>query len=95
MIIYRPNRGSIDESMGYAKEFNSLQEMKSFIVDDWKQFGPDMLMVDDIVLGSETSNDEKTGWKDTRLVCTKRLGNKRYDIPQCIGYCASDYPKGQ
>jgi len=39
--------------------------------------------------------DNRSGWKDTRYVCTKRFGDKDniklYGVPQCIGMCATDY----
>lgn len=36
--------------------------------------------------------DERTGWKDTRYVCVKRMGNEVYAVPQCIGMCATKFP---
>jgi hypothetical protein len=93
MIIYRPHRGRLDEAMKEAVEFNNIQEMKEYIVEEWDGY----FSVDDIVIGDDIMNDERNGWKDTRHVCTKWFGEddniKLYGCPQCIGWCATDYKK--
>lgn len=93
MIIYRPKRGRLVEAMAEAKEFNSVEEMKQYIVDKWDGY----ISFDDIVIDSDLFNDIRTGWKDTRYVCTKKLDNQDYialyGCPQCIGMCATDYNK--
>jgi hypothetical protein len=92
MIIFRPHRGSLDDAMKEAKEFKDESEMKKYIVDQWNNlFFTEMFTVDDIVIDDKVSNDDRNGWKDTRYVCTKRMGNEKYDTPQCIGMCATDY----
>lgn len=35
-------------------------------------------------------DDIHCDWKRVRCVCTKRMGNDIYDIPQCIGVCSLD-----
>lgn len=91
MIIYRPHRGSLADAMAEAKEFNNEQEMKEYIVKQWDGY----ISVDDIVIDDNAHNDDRIGWKDTRYVCTKRLGNdnyiEKYEHPQCIGMCATIY----
>lgn len=90
-IIYRPHKGSIDESMQQAKEFLSEQEMKEFIVNDWNN----LFDVDDIVINEESHEDRRIGWRNVRMVTTKRMGDQDnialYGCPQAIGYCATDY----
>ena len=44
-----------------------------------------MLSTDDIVLGKETFDDERVGWKNCHYLCAKRLGEDNYVHPQCIG----------
>jgi len=87
MIIYRPHRGSFEDAMKKAKEFETMDQMKNSIVNDWDG----NISKEDIVIDDKTINDSRNGWKDTRNICTKRIGNVIYDCPQCIGMCASDY----
>lgn len=87
MIIFRPHKGSLDEAMKHAKEFETEELMKEHIVSLWNGW----IDFDDISIGSESVNDDRNGWKDTRYVLTKRFGNEQYFIPQCVGMCATDY----
>lgn len=104
MIIYRPHRGNIVESMAKAKEFETKEEMKQYICEQneeyYKNLGYDDVPYDfsDIVIDEESAHDdERTGWKDTMYVCTKRYFDvdyiKIYGKEQCIGMCARDYDK--
>lgn len=91
MIIYRPHRGSLADAMVEAKEFNNEQEMKEYIVDHWDGY----IALENIVIDNNPMNDNRNGWKDTRYVCTKKLGKddyiEKYGCPQCIGMCATEY----
>ena len=96
MIIYRPHRGSLIDAMKEAKEFETLDEMKDYIVDDWDGF----IKKDDIVLSEETHDDNRIGWKNVKHVCTKGILEydgtykdyiKLYNTPQCIGMCSEEY----
>jgi hypothetical protein len=80
--------------MEEAKEFKDANEMKRYIAEDWqKDWGEQATFsVDDITIDDRTVNDERIGWEDTRYVCVKRMGDKVYNIPQCIGMCATKYP---
>lgn len=98
MIIYRPHRGGIGESMAEAQEFETELEMKKFIVEYWNnnRSGNQILFsLEDLVIANESINDERIGWEDSRYVSTKRMGDidymKQYGVPQCIGMCASIY----
>lgn len=103
MIIYRPHRGGLKESLAEAKEFETIDEMKSYIYNDWKEFHKKIghksapFEIDDIVIEDETFNDNRCGWHDTRHVCTKRMGKENYielyGCPQCLGMCATDYER--
>ena len=90
-IIYRPHRGGLFESMAEAKEFSSTRQMKQYIVKNWNN----RFLERDIVICGPAECDERTGWKNTRYVCVKRMGVENYmDVygaPQCIGMCATDY----
>lgn len=91
MIIFRPHRGSLADAMAETKEFENEEQMKEYIVKDWNGY----ISFDDIVIDDLVTIDERIGWKDTRYVCTKRLGDEdyiqKYGCPQCIGMCATDY----
>jgi hypothetical protein len=78
--------------MSEAKEFDNENQMKEYIISQWNGF----VSVEDIVIDDKSVvNDDRNGWKDTRYVCTKRMGDedyiKKYGTPQCIGMCATDY----
>jgi hypothetical protein len=94
MIIYRPHRGgSVFEALAEAKEFNSIEEMKEYIVSKWDGYFSE----EDIVLGNDVINDSRIGWEDARHVCVNKIGNEdyieKYGSPQCIGWCATIYNK--
>ena len=101
MIIFRPNRGMLDEAMAESKEFDTVEEMKEHIVKLWHEGwdGPEELFtVDDIVINEKSAvKDDRIGWEDSMYVCVKRMGKtdymKKYGIPQCIGICATKYKK--
>jgi hypothetical protein len=65
--------------------------MKDYIVIQWEG----LIEKEDIVIDDREVNDKRIEWKDTKLVCVKKLGNedymKLYGTAQCIGYCATDY----
>lgn len=94
MVIYRPHRGGLDESMKEAREFDGFEEMKRYIYEQAEGFnGVKPFEIDDIVVNDGTHEDWRIGWKDTRYVCVKRyLGTDFKGAPQCIGMCATDYP---
>ena len=53
MIIFRPHRSSLDETMKEAKEFDDVEKMKEYIVELWnrKWHGSQKLFTtDDIVI---------------------------------------------
>ncbi len=100
MVIYRPHKGGLKEALAEAREFDSFEEMKTYIASDYKKMYTELgfknppFYVDDIVIKDESKDDNRCGWHDTRYVCVKRMGNEIYDCPQCIGMCATDYERG-
>lgn len=92
MIIYRPQRRELSESLKEAQEFIDEDEMKNYILNDWNNNGFGKLFdLNDIVISDEMSNDERIGWNKVRMVGIKRCGNELYNTPQCIGYCSYEY----
>lgn len=91
MLIYRPHRGSLAGAMKEAKTFNSFEDIKNYVVNEWNNlWGYQILNTDDIVLDEESYDDDRIGWKDVHYLCTKKLGDedyiKEYGHPQCIGF---------
>ena len=82
MIIFRPHRSSLDETMKEAKEFDDVEKMKEYIVELWnrKWHGSQKLFTtDDIVINKESAvNDDRIGWEDSMYVCVKRMGSEDY-----------------
>ena len=94
MIIFRPHRSSLDETMKEAKEFDDVEKMKEYIVELWnrKWHGSQKLFTtDDIVINKESAvNDDRIGWEDSMYVCVKRMGSE--DYIKNMGYLnASEY----
>lgn len=91
-IIFRPHRGGLADAMAERKEFETLEEMKQYIVEQHSDERGKPFGTEDIVTNDDTiCNDVRIGWRDNRYVCIKRYGNKIYEIPQCIGMMATDY----
>jgi hypothetical protein len=89
MIIFRPATHLLEDAMKEAREFNTEEEMKEYIV---KQ-RDNAFSIEDIVIEDRISFDSRIGWEDTRYVCTKRYGEEIFSCPQCIGMCATKYIK--
>lgn len=106
MIIYRPHRGGLAETMEEAKEFETEEEMKKYIYEYHKAYFFDLgynnapFEIEDIVIDNENPHeDNRIGWHNAMHVCVKRYGNedymKKYGCPQCIGMCATDYERAE
>lgn len=87
MIKYRPHKGSLEEAMSESKEFCSIEEMFKHIVEDWNK-NIETFSIDDLSITDDMGKDDRINWKETRYVCTKRMGTETYDVPQCIGMCS-------
>lgn len=86
MIKYRPHRETLDEAMKEEKIFNSIEDMYNHIVSEWNS--GNLFSKDDLIISDDLGKDERIDWKETRYVCTKRMGDEIYDVPQCIGMCS-------
>lgn len=94
MVIYRPHRGGLAESLAEARTFEDTDAMKAWIAQKWNcMLGYELFSVDDIVLNEDRPgvNDERCGWVDTRYVCVRRMGREVYEHPQCIGMWATEF----
>lgn len=88
MYIFRPHRYFLADAMAEAKEFNTKEEMFAYIIEHHSH---NQFDISDLVIGKLVFPDDRVNWHDTRHVCTKRFGNKKYETPQCIGMCATKY----
>ncbi len=79
MVIFRPKKKGIIESVLSSKEFISTDEMKNFLSSTYNA------NVDDICIEGPKFSDY-LGWNDSQSVCIKSLSQKI-----CIGFCATMY----
>lgn len=92
MIIFRPYNEILALSLAEAKEFNSVDEMKKYVVElvNSNRKDPEILStVNDIVIGEVELDEWSTGWEDTRKVSLK-IG---FGASTCIGFVATKYKK--
>lgn len=87
MIKYRPHKRTLQDAMKETKEFNSIKEMKEYMVKDWNEICENVFGYDDIVINDEEVADNRIGWNKCHMICVKRICNDIYDVPQCIGFC--------
>ena len=92
MIKYRPQRGTLEESVSLCKEFVDVADMLKYITEEAK--GPDgkpFYKINDIVIGESHGEDKRIGWKSWRYVCTVHYGKEDYtktrELMPCIGIC--------
>ena len=91
ILKFRPHKGSLDDAMQEAREFNTVDSMFEYIVSLWEQLElGKVLKKEDFCIGSWLGPDERIGWKACWAVCTYRCGNQEYNIPQCIGMCSME-----
>lgn len=89
MVRYRPHRGSLLDAMAEAKNFNSIEEMFDYILDDWNKSGFGYAFSkSDLSVSENLGADHRINWKECRYILTKRMGDKVYESPQCIGMCS-------
>lgn len=78
--------------MREVREFSNVDEMKRYIADSWnRDWETPLFDESDIVIEKDGFYDDRNGWRPTKYVCVKRMGDEDYmekfGTPQCIGYC--------
>ena len=69
MVKYRPHRGGLAESLKEAREFESIDEMKRYILGNLKKILGDEISLDQITIDdSKSINDDRIGWRNVRYV---------------------------
>lgn len=72
-----------------SKEFDNLNDMYDYIISKWNNDSNIKLFdKEDLSISKNHGTDERIGWKETRYICTKRMGNQIFECPQCIGMCS-------
>ena len=87
MFKYRPQRGTLEDSMKEAKEFITMDQMFDYIV---KSDPLHLLQKEDLSISEDLGKDDRIDWAETRNVLTKRYGKDVYDTPQAIGWCSME-----
>jgi len=69
MILHRPHRGSLAESMKEAREFTSLKECIETLIKEHNELCPVFnVTMEDIVIAPYGS-DDRVGWDDMFMIC--------------------------
>lgn len=96
MYIYRPHRPTLAEAMEHAAIYEDYDLMVSAIVEDSAYLtGEPLFSAEDVSLGPVIGPDDRIGWQDCRHVLVSRFADAVYTTPQCIGFCATIFPKQQ
>lgn len=63
MVIFKPHRGGLEEAMAEAVEFNSIDEMLSYICNDHNKYIPYFqIKSSDIYIEKSEYGDERIKW---------------------------------
>ena len=84
MIKYRPHRRTLAEAMAEERSFETEEQMLEYVEAQWNG----VFEKEDLVIGDDVGKDNRIDWRETRYVCTRRFGDAKYDVPQCIGMCS-------
>ncbi len=72
-ILFRPHRGSLQESMDAVVEVESFSALINMIKSDLSQYGHDLEINENTVSVREYHYDRRNGW-DTHIVSLERYG---------------------
>ena len=93
-VLYRPQRGGLDESMEELKEFDTVEDLLNWLCEDSDiGWGKEMFAVEDINF-SYYCYDERIDWQ-TYIVTINKWGKEdyleKYHRPQAIGFMTFKY----
>lgn len=72
MLIYRPKRFLLEDAMKEARCFNTLDELKQYVVECNLWDGKKTFDAEDLVLGESTNgDDDRNGWRNNRYIYKK------------------------
>jgi hypothetical protein len=79
----------LSDEVTEQKEFQTLDEMYDFIINDWSANGRMIpFSREDIGLTNNLGKERWSNWKETRYVLINRLGAIYFDNPETIGMCS-------
>lgn len=84
-VVYRPQRGGLEESMREKKEFDSLKKMLEWLPTQQEQCGNKNAFDIRNLHISYYCYDERVGW-ETYIVTTDRFYDAKFDRPIAIGF---------
>lgn len=92
-ILYRPQKGTLDEAMAEVQEFKSIKEMCKDLVRQHRS----AFVVSDVYI-SYYGYDDRIDW-DTYVVAVGRYSDEnymeKYHRPQGIGFCTMKFNREQ
>lgn len=105
MIIHRPHRGGLYESMAESREFETIEDCINTLVSEFNEsYGNIFTLSTDDISVYDYVPDMRIGWKNQFMLCIKpyskvkdkpgykRFFTKAYDIPlQFSGFISTDY----
>jgi hypothetical protein len=74
-VLYRPHRGSLDESMALVREFNNTEDMILAVRGDWDKYLDGQV---ECTIDPNSINDDRIGWHNTHYVLIDGM---------CVGMC--------
>lgn len=83
-VKYRPQRRYLGEAMNEERTFNNVKEMFEHI----EKESCGVYKAKDMSVSEDYGRDLRIDWSETRYVCISVMGGRRYDTPQCIGFCS-------
>lgn len=104
-IIYRPNRGMLNEAMKEVRYFESFENLQRYIVEDMKHYID--LKPEEVVSSGKPIFDERIGWLDSGYLCIdsyEKISDKvgyvnyfggKFNHPVCIGAFATQWNRDQ
>lgn len=94
MYVYRPHRGTLEESMDHAAIYADYDLMVQSIVKDSTYLtGKPLFAAGDVSLSPVIGPDDRIGWVDCKKVLVSSFSGVVYETPQCIGFCATIFPQ--
>lgn len=86
-FLYRPLRGTLEESMREVQEFDSIEAVRAGVYAEWNADGKVFDLSDVEVVLTEEVAEPKIGWYHVHSITIKRFGDEHFDTPQVIGHC--------
>lgn len=92
MIKYRPNMDILKYSLREEEIFDTVDDMLLFVFEHWRRVvafmgAKEPFRPDEITIGSAGTENRLTGWKEEHMVFVRRMTDRVFSNPMCIGFC--------